>query len=122
MKLPWHIKRHQWVGLNKFVSAIANKKQKMGCLDKSKLDWDSYVENEGIKEELETFNKGKDGYVEKQMFLERADFRQFEKEKSSKRENKENTQSIDSIAIYIFLLLNSSNKKRLIPSALYLFN
>jgi hypothetical protein len=34
---------------------------KMGCLDKSKLDWEQYVEEEGIKEELTTFNKGKHG-------------------------------------------------------------
>ena len=36
-------------------------KVKMGCLDKSKLDWNSYVEAEGIKEELATHNRGKDG-------------------------------------------------------------
>ena len=36
-------------------------KAKMGCLDKSKLDWEEYVAKEGIKEELTTFNKGKDG-------------------------------------------------------------
>jgi hypothetical protein len=36
---------------------------KMGCLDKSKLDWEQFVEQEGIKEELTTFNKGKHGYV-----------------------------------------------------------
>jgi hypothetical protein len=35
----------------------------MGCLDKSKLDWEQFVEQEGIKEELTTFNKGKHGYV-----------------------------------------------------------
>jgi Bucentaur or craniofacial development len=35
----------------------------MGCLDKSKLDWEQYVAEEGIREELTTFNKGKEGYV-----------------------------------------------------------
>eukprot|EP00092_Neocalanus_flemingeri_P005568 GFUD01006000.1.p1 GENE.GFUD01006000.1~~GFUD01006000.1.p1 ORF type:complete len:342 (+),score=114.41 GFUD01006000.1:44-1069(+) len=58
------------------------KKAKMGTLDKSKLDWNSFVTETGIKEDLKTFNKGKDGYVEKQMFLERADVRQFEQEKA----------------------------------------
>ena len=48
-------------GLSNLVNAI-NKKPKMGCLDKSKMDWDQYVANQGIKEELETFNKGKDGW------------------------------------------------------------
>jgi len=68
-------------GLAGVVGSIG-KKAKMGCLDKSKLDWNSFVEKEGIKEELQTFNKGKDGFVEKQMFLERADLRQFENEKA----------------------------------------
>jgi len=74
-------------GLSGLVSAI-NKKPKMGCLDKSKLDWDTYVAKEGIREELETFNKGKDGYVEKQMFLERADHRRFEQEKAAREKTR----------------------------------
>lgn len=60
----------------------------MGTLDKSKIDWDSYVKEEGIKEELETHNKGKDGYVEKQMFLERADYRRFEIEKAAREKSR----------------------------------
>jgi len=48
-------------GLANLVGTISGKKQKMGTLEKSKMDWNSFVEKEGIKEELETFNKGKDG-------------------------------------------------------------
>ena len=48
-------------GLSSIMDTISGKKKKMGCLDKSKLDWDSFVQKEGIKEELSTFNKGKDG-------------------------------------------------------------
>lgn len=47
-------------GLAGIVGSIG-KKQKMGCLDKSKLDWNSFVKEEGISEDLKTFNKGKDG-------------------------------------------------------------
>jgi len=68
-------------GLANVVGSIG-KKPKMGCLDKSKLDWNQFVEAEGIKEELSSHNRGKHGYVEKQMFLERADLRQFELEKA----------------------------------------
>ena len=57
-------------------------KPKLGCLDKSQLDWNSYVKENNIREELSTHNKGKDGYVEKLEFLERADVRQFEQEKA----------------------------------------
>jgi len=74
-------------GLAGIVGSIG-KKAKMGCLDKSKLDWNSFVQETGIKEELKTFNKGKDGYVEKQMFLERADLRQFEQEKALRDKNR----------------------------------
>ena len=52
------------------------------------MDWNKYVAEEGIKEELETFNKGKDGYVEKQMFLERADYRRFEIEKEAREKTR----------------------------------
>merc|ERR1712083_140638 len=74
-------------GLASVVGQFA-KKQKMGCLDKSKLDWNSFDKEEGIDEELKTHNKGKDGFVEKQMFLERADLRQFEVEKAIRDKNR----------------------------------
>ncbi len=48
-------------GLAGVVGVISGKKPKMGCLDKSKLDWNKFVQEEGIKEELETHNRGKDG-------------------------------------------------------------
>ena len=47
-------------GLAGIVGSIG-KKQKMGVLDKSKLDWNSFVSEEDISEELKTHNKGKDG-------------------------------------------------------------
>ncbi len=48
-------------GLAGIMSAISGKKKKMGTLDKSKLDWDKFVSDEGIKEELQTHNRGKEG-------------------------------------------------------------
>lgn len=67
------------------------KKNKISVLDKSKLDWNTFKSSEGIDEELQTFNKGRDGYLERQDFLDRTDVRQFEIEKSirlSKRNNR----------------------------------
>ena len=80
-------------GLGSIMGVISGKTPKMGCLDKSKMDWNKFVEDEGIKEDLQSHNRGKDGYVEKQMFLERSDHRRFEiekaaREKSRKLENK----------------------------------
>lgn len=64
------------------------KKKKMGCLDKSQMDWNKFVDENNIKEELTTHNKGKDGYVEKMQFLERSDIRQFEHEKAVRDKNR----------------------------------
>lgn len=67
------------------------KKAKISTLEKSKLDWDSYKKEENIEEEISTHNKGKDGYLGRQDFLQRTDLRQFEIEKqlrTTKRSNR----------------------------------
>lgn len=76
-------------GLSTVVGSILNKKNKMSVLEKSKLDWSGFKRQEGIEEELATFNRGKGGYLEKMAFLERADLRQFDIEKAL-REKKRN--------------------------------
>lgn len=63
------------------TSNLSNKKFKLSTLEKSKLDWDQFKNDEGISEELKTFNQGKQGFLERQAFLERADFKQFEAER-----------------------------------------
>lgn len=68
-------------GLSSVLSLIG-KKGKLSTLEKSKLDWDSFKNKEGIAEDLERHNKGRNGYLEKQDFLQRADLRQFEIEKN----------------------------------------
>lgn len=67
-------------GIGSVLSQI-NKKQKLSVLEKTKLDWNQYKQKEQIEDELESYKKGKDGYLEKQDFLQRADLRQFEIEK-----------------------------------------
>ncbi|XP_074644772.1 craniofacial development protein 1-like [Tubulanus polymorphus] len=68
-------------GLGSVLGKIS-KKPKISTLNKSKLDWDSFKEKEGISEELQTHNRGKEGYLERKAFLERTDLRQFEIEKN----------------------------------------
>lgn len=77
-RLP--VKRPGGGGLGAVLGQI-NKKNKLTVLEKSKLDWDSFKAKEGLSEELKTHNKGKDGYLERQDFLQRADLRQFERER-----------------------------------------
>ncbi|XP_071495985.1 craniofacial development protein 1-like [Diadema antillarum] len=67
-------------GLGSVLGQIG-KKQKISTLEKSRLDWMNFKKAEGIEEDLKIHNKGKDGYVERQKFLQRADVRQYEIER-----------------------------------------
>lgn len=71
-------------GIGSFLSQLGGAR-KIGVLEKSKLDWKSFKNREGIDEELQTHNRGKDGYLERQDFLQRTDLRQFELEKSQRQ-------------------------------------
>ena len=50
--------------------AKGNKPAKLNVLEKSRLDWAGFVDQEGINDDLKRFNK--DGYVERQEFLKRT--------------------------------------------------
>lgn len=76
-------------GLGAVLGQIG-KKNKLSTLEKTKLDWNSFKRTQGIDEELQTHNKGKDGYLERQDFLQRADVRQFEIEKSFRQTTRSN--------------------------------
>lgn len=69
-------------GLSSVLGQIS-KKPKMSTLEKSKLDWDTFKDQEGIQDELRNFNK--DGYLEKQAFLQRTDERQFDIERDMRK-------------------------------------
>lgn len=57
---PPTLKRPASGGLGNILSQIG-KKNKLSVLEQSKKDWNSFKDEEGLKEELETYNKGKDG-------------------------------------------------------------
>ncbi|XP_066493165.1 craniofacial development protein 1 [Tiliqua scincoides] len=69
-------------GMTGLLGKIHAKKQKLSTLEKSKLDWENFKEEEGIGEELAIHNRGKEGYLERKAFLERVDHRQFEIERN----------------------------------------
>ncbi|XP_019912370.2 craniofacial development protein 1 [Esox lucius] len=68
-------------GMSSILNRLGGKKQKMSTLEKSKMDWDAFKDEEGIGDELAIHNRGKEGYVERKNFLERVDHRTFELEK-----------------------------------------
>ncbi|GBM01370.1 Craniofacial development protein 1 [Araneus ventricosus] len=72
-------------GIDSVLGTIMNKNKKLTVLEKSKKDWDTFKTDEGLDNELEKVNKGKQGYIERQRFLERSDLRSFEKEKSMRQ-------------------------------------
>lgn len=74
-------------GLSSVLGQIG-KKNKLSILEKTKLDWTGFKRNEGIDEEIQTHNKGRDGYLERQDFLQRTDLRQFEIEKNMRHANR----------------------------------
>jgi len=58
------------------------KKQKLSVLDKTKKDWGEYKgENKGLEDELDAYKKSTNQYLDKVSFLQRADFREFERER-----------------------------------------
>ncbi|XP_067932493.1 craniofacial development protein 1-like [Watersipora subatra] len=66
------------------VLGFINKKQKISTLDKSKLDWEKYKAEAGLSHELKNHTNSKASYLERKEFLERADQRQFEKERNAR--------------------------------------
>ncbi|KAL2636409.1 hypothetical protein R1flu_007888 [Riccia fluitans] len=86
-------------GLDALLQQIG-KKQKLNILDKSRKDWGEFKEDKGIEVELEMHKKSGDTYTEKVAFLQRADVREYERERDarlalmSKRRN-ESSASVD---------------------------
>lgn len=74
-------------GLSSVLGQLG-KKNKLSILEKTKLDWTGFKRNEGIDEELQTHNKGREGYLERQDFLQRTDLRRFEIEKNMRQTNR----------------------------------
>jgi len=68
-------------GLESVLGTIQNKKQKLTVLQKSMLDWKSFKKEECLEEDLEKFNRGKGGFIERQRFLQRSDLRSYEIER-----------------------------------------
>ncbi|KAI3796402.1 hypothetical protein L1987_39072 [Smallanthus sonchifolius] len=74
-------------GASSAVDAILEqikKKPKLSVLDKTKKDWGEFKEENRLDEELENYMKSGSKYLDKVSFLERADYRQFERERDAR--------------------------------------
>ncbi|KAI6203252.1 Bucentaur [Aphelenchoides besseyi] len=78
-KRPW-TRTAKSSGLDSAISFIKRSKGS-SVLDKTKKDWDKFVNDKSIKEELESHNRSQNSYLDQQNFLATADLKKFEKEK-----------------------------------------
>lgn len=60
------------------------KKPKLSVLDKTKKDWGEFKEENRLDEELETYKKSGNQYLDKVSFLQRSDYREFERERDAR--------------------------------------
>ncbi|XP_042508582.1 craniofacial development protein 1 isoform X1 [Macadamia integrifolia] len=61
------------------------KKPKLSVLDKTKKDWGEFKdENKGLEDELDAYKKSSNQYLDRVSFLQRADYREFERERDSR--------------------------------------
>lgn len=79
--------------IDRFLEVNGNaKKMRLSTLEKSRLDWASFVDKRKINDELKTHNKG--GYLEKQAFLDRMNFKQDDLYLQAKEEEKRRKQQM----------------------------
>ncbi|KAL5977443.1 hypothetical protein ACLOJK_021789 [Asimina triloba] len=71
-------------GLDAVLERI-KKKQKLSVLDKTKKDWGEFKEeNKGMEDELDAYKKSSNQYLDKVSFLQRTDYREFERERDAR--------------------------------------
>lgn len=73
--------------IDKVLAAYGSKKQKLSTLEKSRLDWASFVDKRKIGDELKIHNKA--GYLDKQDFLGRIQNKRDEHYQSAKEADRQ---------------------------------
>ncbi|GBN46160.1 hypothetical protein AVEN_200214-1 [Araneus ventricosus] len=69
------------INVDSVLQVVQTKRQKANVLQKALHEWNNFKRIEGIEEDLRKFNKGKQGFLERQRFLQRSELRCFETEK-----------------------------------------
>ena len=80
-------KRGQKSNLDNLLDKLSGKNKNITTLKKTEVDWGKYKEKEGLEDELATYRK--DGYIEKQGFLQRSDARLEEILKAERQKERE---------------------------------
>ncbi|CAN8068800.1 unnamed protein product [Agarophyton chilense] len=74
-------------GLEAVLDLVRGKKQTT-VLDGTRKQWSQFKKDEDVKEELESYKKGKERYTGRMAFLARSDVREWEFEQSGKRKRR----------------------------------
>lgn len=75
--------------IDKFIALNGNnKKMKLSTLEKSRLDWASFIDKRKIGDELKRHNRNGGGYLDKQEFLGRVDYKKDEIYQRAKEEER----------------------------------
>lgn len=72
--------------IDKFLSTYGNKKLKLSTLEKSRLDWASFVDKKSLQDELTIHNKA--GFLDKQEFLGRLQDKRDELYQKAKEDDR----------------------------------
>ena len=68
-----------------FVLAVIEKKKRVNIVDKSRIDWKDFKrDNAAVQKELDHHNKSGDKYLDKQAFLQRSEWREFQQERDKR--------------------------------------
>ena len=67
--------RNSWVARNADIHDADFKGPKLNVVEKSKMDWATHVDAEGLQEELDTHAKAKEGYLTRMDFLREVEAR-----------------------------------------------
>lgn len=85
-QVPLRIKLKRPSLIDKFLSSYNNKRQKLSTLEKSRLDWASFVDQRKLQDDLKLHNKA--GYLDKQEFLGRLDAKRDEQYVKAREEDR----------------------------------
>ena len=77
-------RRRNAAGLDAVLNSLKQAK-KVNVLDKSRHDWTEFKDGAAeVKDELETYKKSSDKYLDKVDFLKRAELREYEAEREKR--------------------------------------
>ena len=85
IKWEYNWRKPKEAGLVKKWKVVPSKDQRMNVIDKSKLDWEMHVEQEGDREELVQAAKAKGAYLDKVEFLGRTEANKEEELRIARR-------------------------------------